>query len=200
MRRRNQVLRKMAQLRMVQPETAQTAMERPLGVKLSRYYTGRRESFFFDYVRQELVDKYGADRVRKGGLRIYTTIDLGKNQCVDLNVVIEDQDTAQVDITQQEPVVQPLSLVEPMLEDEGVMGYHATTVTPASQSASCPSGTRLAAPRATRSSRGRATRASESRSATWRSSRARASGTASCFVPTSARSSCARARTSRTIL
>jgi penicillin-binding protein 1A len=45
-------------------------------VKLSRYYTGRRESFFFDYVRQELVNKYGAKRVRQGGLKVYTTIDL----------------------------------------------------------------------------------------------------------------------------
>ena len=32
-----------------------------LGVKRSRYYTARRESYFFDYVRQELIDKYGVD-------------------------------------------------------------------------------------------------------------------------------------------
>jgi penicillin-binding protein 1A len=51
-------------------------MQRPLDVELSRYYTGRRESFFFDYVRQELVNKYGAKRVRQGGLKVYTTIDL----------------------------------------------------------------------------------------------------------------------------
>jgi penicillin-binding protein 1A len=76
LRRRNQVLAKMAELGMVQPETAAAAQERPLGVKLSRYYTARRESFFFDYVRKELVDKYGTDRVRRGGLKIYTTIDL----------------------------------------------------------------------------------------------------------------------------
>jgi penicillin-binding protein 1A len=67
LRRRNQVLAKMAELGMVQPETAAAAQERPLGVKLSRYYTARRESFFFDYVRKELVDKYGTDRVRRGG-------------------------------------------------------------------------------------------------------------------------------------
>jgi penicillin-binding protein 1A len=76
LRRRNQVLAKMAELGMVQPQTAAAAQERPLGVKLSRYYTARRESFFFDYVRKELVDKYGTDRVRRGGLKIYTTIDL----------------------------------------------------------------------------------------------------------------------------
>jgi penicillin-binding protein 1A len=64
-RRRDRVLRKMAELGMVQPQTAAAAIERPLGTKLSRFYTARRESFFFDYVRQELVNKYGADRVRR---------------------------------------------------------------------------------------------------------------------------------------
>ncbi|HWT93688.1 MAG TPA: transglycosylase domain-containing protein, partial [Solirubrobacteraceae bacterium] len=75
-RRRNQVLRKMAELGMVKPSTAEAAIARPLGVKESEYYTKRRESFFFDYVRQELIDKYGAERVRRGGLKIYTTVDL----------------------------------------------------------------------------------------------------------------------------
>jgi penicillin-binding protein 1A len=75
-RRRDQVLRKMADLGMIQPQTAAEAIAKPLGTKLSRFYTARRESFFFDYVRQELVEKYGAKRVRQGGLRIYTTIDL----------------------------------------------------------------------------------------------------------------------------
>ena len=31
-----------------------------LGVKRNRYYTDRREGYFFDYVKQELIDKYGA--------------------------------------------------------------------------------------------------------------------------------------------
>src|SRR3712207_3019622 len=79
-RRRDRVLRKMAELGMVQPQSAAAAIERPLGTKLSRFYTARRESFFFDYVRQELVERYGSDRVRKGGLRIDTTIDLKMQQ------------------------------------------------------------------------------------------------------------------------
>jgi hypothetical protein len=41
-----------------------------------------------------------------------TTIDLVKNQCVDLKVVIEDQDTAQVDITQLEPVIDGATLTQ----------------------------------------------------------------------------------------
>ncbi len=41
-----------------------------------------------------------------------TTIDLGKNKCVDLHVVVEDQDTAQVDITEQEPKIEGATLTQ----------------------------------------------------------------------------------------
>lgn len=34
-----------------------------------------------------------------------TTIDLAKSNCVDLNIVVEDQDTAQVTISQEEPII-----------------------------------------------------------------------------------------------
>ena len=56
------------------------AMKRGLGVNPSRYFTGRRESFFFDYVKDELIKEYGAKTVRQGGLRVDTTIDLKKQQ------------------------------------------------------------------------------------------------------------------------
>ncbi|HEX8121611.1 MAG TPA: transglycosylase domain-containing protein [Solirubrobacteraceae bacterium] len=76
LRRRNQVLDKMAELRMVTPQEAAEAKDEPLGVETSRFYTQRREGFFFDYVRQALIDKYDIKTVRDGGLRIYTTVDL----------------------------------------------------------------------------------------------------------------------------
>jgi penicillin-binding protein 1A len=76
LRRRNEVIRKMAQLGYIQPETAQRALAAPLGVTHSRYYSARRESYFFDFVTQELITRYGINKVRKGGLRIHTTIDL----------------------------------------------------------------------------------------------------------------------------
>src|ERR671934_257103 len=47
-----------------------------LGVKHNRYYTAKREGYVFDYVKQYLIDRYGLDTVRRGGLRIDTTIDL----------------------------------------------------------------------------------------------------------------------------
>ena len=80
LRRRNQVLDKMAELRMVSATEAAEAKDKSLGVERSRFYQARRESFFFDYVRQVLIDKYGIERVRRGGLRIHTTINLKMQQ------------------------------------------------------------------------------------------------------------------------
>ena len=39
-----------------------------------------------------------------------TTIDLAAKQCVDLDIVVEDQDTAQVDIVQEEPLIEGATL------------------------------------------------------------------------------------------
>jgi penicillin-binding protein 1A len=46
-----------------------------LKLRPGRIYTRIREPYFFSYVRDELVKKYGAETVRSGGLRVYTTID-----------------------------------------------------------------------------------------------------------------------------
>jgi penicillin-binding protein 1A len=80
LRRRNDVLRKMADQRLISAEAAQRAMERPLGISPGSYYTKRRESFFFDYVKDELFKAYGAKTVRTGGLVVHTTIDLRKQR------------------------------------------------------------------------------------------------------------------------
>src|SRR6202030_2624554 len=73
--RRNEVLAKMAQLHYVSADAAAAAESAPLGVRHSTYYTAHRESFFFDYVKQQLIDRYGVNTVLQGGLRIYTTIE-----------------------------------------------------------------------------------------------------------------------------
>jgi penicillin-binding protein 1A len=74
--RRNEVLRQMANEGYIAQSTAFTAMSSPTGVHPSRYYFARREGYFFDYVKQLLVDKYGASEVARGGYRVYTTINL----------------------------------------------------------------------------------------------------------------------------
>ena len=64
----------------ITPAQAAAAQRAPLGVQRTAYYAKRRESYFFDYVRTELIKKYGAARVRQGGLKVYTTIDLKLQQ------------------------------------------------------------------------------------------------------------------------
>lgn len=74
--RRDDVLRSMADQHMITQEQADTAIAKGLGVKPNGYYSKKRESYFYDYVKQQLVDEYGAKRVQAGGMHIYTTLDL----------------------------------------------------------------------------------------------------------------------------
>jgi penicillin-binding protein 1A len=73
--RRDDVLHKMAKLHMVTPSAASAAAQSQVRVHANHYYTARRESYFFDYVQDELVKRYGVNRVRKGGLKVFTTIE-----------------------------------------------------------------------------------------------------------------------------
>src|SRR5215212_9652512 len=74
--RRNQVLDKMAELGMIATGTAQRAKHRGMELKLSDYFSRRREGYFFDYVKDELIKEYGTETVKLGGLVVHTTIDL----------------------------------------------------------------------------------------------------------------------------
>ena len=46
-----------------------------LHLRPGRIYSRIREPYFFSYVRDELIKRYGAATVRSGGLKVYTTID-----------------------------------------------------------------------------------------------------------------------------
>ncbi len=74
--RRNVVLAKMAELHYVTAAQAAAAQRAPLELHLGNYYSQRREDFFFEYVREQLEDRYGRTKVAQGGLKVYTTIDL----------------------------------------------------------------------------------------------------------------------------
>jgi len=73
--RRNQVLGRMAKLGYVSEERARAAMTSGLRVDLDASYFEHREPYFFDYVENELIDRYGANTVRRGGLQVQTTIE-----------------------------------------------------------------------------------------------------------------------------
>jgi penicillin-binding protein 1A len=76
--RRDEVLRKMAELKMISPQTAAAEQEKGLGLHMDGYFAHRRERFFFDYIQDELTKQYGEATVKLGGLKVYTTIDLKK--------------------------------------------------------------------------------------------------------------------------
>jgi len=74
--RRDAVLRKMAEQGFISEARARAAIAEPINLKASGYFRRKRESYFFDYVTDELIKEYGVRTVRSGGLTIKTTIDL----------------------------------------------------------------------------------------------------------------------------
>jgi penicillin-binding protein 1A len=73
--RRNQVLRQMRKLGYVSAARAKRAMASGLRVDPSSSYFEHREPYFFDYVEDKLIEEYGFNTVRRGGLEVHTTID-----------------------------------------------------------------------------------------------------------------------------
>ncbi|HYB23253.1 MAG TPA: transglycosylase domain-containing protein, partial [Solirubrobacteraceae bacterium] len=78
--RRNEVLAKMAELHYISKTQARATEAAPLEVHHGDFYSQRSEPFFFEYVREQLVERYGARTVEQGGLKVYTTIDLDKQR------------------------------------------------------------------------------------------------------------------------
>jgi penicillin-binding protein 1A len=74
--RRNEVLAKMAALHYISEARAEATERAPLETHRGYYYSERIEKFFFEYVRQQLIERYGAKAVEQGGLKVYTTLEL----------------------------------------------------------------------------------------------------------------------------
>ncbi len=73
--RRNEVLRAMYEYGDISLQRYRGAVaQRSLGLRPGKLYTRIREPYFFSYVRDQLIAEYGANTVRSGGLRVYTTI------------------------------------------------------------------------------------------------------------------------------
>jgi penicillin-binding protein 1A len=74
--RRDQVLRAMLRYGYIsRAEYRHARADRRLHLRPGRLYTRIKEPYFFSYVRDQLIAEYGANTVRSGGLRVYTTID-----------------------------------------------------------------------------------------------------------------------------
>src|SRR3954469_11967892 len=73
--RRNEVRKKMLDNGYITDVEYQDAASAPLQLKRGRRYEERREPYFFDYMQEKLIERYGVGVVRRGGLRIHTTIE-----------------------------------------------------------------------------------------------------------------------------
>ncbi|HXS47322.1 MAG TPA: transglycosylase domain-containing protein, partial [Solirubrobacterales bacterium] len=73
--RRNQVLEAMEDQGYITSSEYRKAVKEGLGLDPGHKYRVIHDRFLFDLVQQELIDKYGLNTVRYGGLKAYTTID-----------------------------------------------------------------------------------------------------------------------------
>ena len=73
--RRNEVLGAMLGQGTITRAQYRWARRQPTGLRPGKLYEQIREPYFFGYVRDQLVKAYGAETVRSGGLKVYTTIE-----------------------------------------------------------------------------------------------------------------------------
>jgi len=78
--RRNYILERMHKLGFISEKQLQEAKNLPLGVIVKRSEREKKHiyeaPYFVEWVRQIVAEKYGYDMLWKGGLRIYTTLDI----------------------------------------------------------------------------------------------------------------------------
>jgi penicillin-binding protein 1A len=72
--RRQEVLRALADTGVIGRRVYRKAIDAPLVLRRGRLYDRIREPYFFGYVRDRLIEAYGAQQVRSGGMKVYTTI------------------------------------------------------------------------------------------------------------------------------
>ncbi len=74
LKRRNEVLGTMVEQGYISQPEYRTARTHGLGLNPGDKYQVIHDPFLFDLVQQELIDRYGINTVRNGGLKAYTTI------------------------------------------------------------------------------------------------------------------------------
>jgi penicillin-binding protein 1A len=72
--RRQEVLRAMLDTGVITPRIYRKTLSAQVTLNPGRLYDRIREPYFFGYVRDKLIEVYGAESVRSGGLKVYTTI------------------------------------------------------------------------------------------------------------------------------
>lgn len=72
--RRQEVLAAMLDTHVITSRLYRKAIDAKVILRRGRLYDSIREPYFFGYVRDKLIEAYGASQVRSGGLKVYTTI------------------------------------------------------------------------------------------------------------------------------
>ncbi|MBP2644786.1 MAG: pbpF 3 [Firmicutes bacterium] len=80
--RRSEVLEGMAKAGYITQEEAKEAENQPI-VLAGRKKRMVQASYFLDYIASELVERYGASQVYKGGLKVYTSLDIKCQQAAE---------------------------------------------------------------------------------------------------------------------
>ncbi len=73
--RRNEVLQAMVTSHYISQGLATAVEKQPLQVHPNNRYLQHSQPYIFDYVEQQLIQKFGANEAENGGLKVYTTID-----------------------------------------------------------------------------------------------------------------------------
>ncbi|MHB8049995.1 MAG: transglycosylase domain-containing protein [Coriobacteriia bacterium] len=81
--RRNLVLRVMRDQRRITEQEAAGAIAEPLGLLETADARRRVAPYFVEYVRRELLEELGSERLYRGGLRIYTTLNPAAQQAAE---------------------------------------------------------------------------------------------------------------------
>jgi penicillin-binding protein 1A len=77
--RRAEVLQAMLKAGDISPARYRRALRSPLGLHPKQVPGASGQTYLTDFITSQLVKEYGAERIRRGGLRVYTTLD-GKMQ------------------------------------------------------------------------------------------------------------------------
>ena len=78
--RRNAVLQAMVQSRYITQALANAVIKQPLQIHPNARFIAHSQPYIFDYIQQQLEKKFGLNTVQHGGLKVYTTIDLKRQQ------------------------------------------------------------------------------------------------------------------------
>jgi penicillin-binding protein 1A len=84
-RRRAHVLRRLVEAGYISPEQDRQAQEAPLPLR-TRQEPLARASYFVEYVRRYLEEQYGSALLYRGGLKVYTSLDLSLQEAAEIAI------------------------------------------------------------------------------------------------------------------